>query len=150
MPSKKRGRKTTTVEVVPACSLEDLPQPVRDAIYISDCHVTGEHDPEHTLKWMCQLQLRDMAIRILKAVGIDIYIDGSDADRVRERNKIPRKLDRNGWFNYYVKQTMAGTGRSADESRQEMKDRIAKYSAIVASYEEWERNGFKLPTATCE
>jgi hypothetical protein len=80
--------------------LEDLPQELRDAIFIQDCHVSGMHDPSHTHKYVCDIQLRDMAHRILNVLGIDL----SKKDRAKliiEWNKIPRRLERPGWYDYY-------------------------------------------------
>lgn len=44
---------------------------VRAAVYLEPCHVTGEHDPTHTPKYVCILQLRDVAKRVLQALDVD-------------------------------------------------------------------------------
>lgn len=75
------------------------------ALYIEDCHVTGMHDPCHTTKRICELQLRGLAERVLATFGIalgDLTNETSEEERVHVVNQIPRKLNRTGWFSYYV------------------------------------------------
>lgn len=105
---------------------EDLPQELRDAIYIEDCHVSGEHDPQHTKKYVCSLQLRDLAIRVLKTLGINIPNPGKgDIEKMKaEWNKIPRRLDRSGWYAYFQ-------SRKDDDSRKRAEE-----------LERWEKDGF--------
>ena len=83
--------------------LSDLPKELQEVIYIEDCHISGTHDPIHTIKYICKDQLVDLAKRILKVISIDLNKKG-----FREMNKIPRKLVRKNhltkysWYQYYV------------------------------------------------
>jgi hypothetical protein len=127
--------------------LSDLPQELRDAIYIEDCHVTGTHDPTHTDKYVCGLQLRDMAVRILHAVGIKV-MDNDPSDP--SWNEIPRKLDRKGWFAYYQRRA---NGQQYDKAwakahPKEFADVVAKAKTEVERYERWEREGILIPANT--
>lgn len=106
-------------------NLSDLPEELQNAIYIEDCHISGEHDPTHTTRYVCKNQLMDLAKRVLISVGIDFdLIDNREIDkniRVAELNKVPRKINRNGWYRYY----RANSKKNADE------------------LDDWEKNGFK-------
>lgn len=70
---------------------------VREALYVEDCHVTGMHDPTHTPHRVCEKQLTDMAMRVLKVFGVDIE-GGSSA--IDETNKITRRLNRDGFYKH--------------------------------------------------
>lgn len=98
---------------------EDLPKELQDALYIEDCHLSGEHNPDHTSKHVCNYQLADMAKRIFKALDIDI--SDPKRDLTAESNKIPRRLKPNGWAEYYKTK------------------RPAEYERLM----EWEKNGYK-------
>ena len=80
--------------------LEDMPQEFQDAFYIESCHVTGSHDPCHTHKAVCDIQLGDMMRRILELFGIDLVTQKSWNERVVETNKIPRRINPK-WHEYY-------------------------------------------------
>jgi hypothetical protein len=118
--------------------LDDLPQELRDAIYINDCHVTGMHEPDHTTKYVCDIQLRELAERVLAAIGIDIRdkLQGetgaqATARRRKAVNLIPRKLQREhfSWYNYHVEHSDDPHNKTTAE-------------ALAA----WEKNGFVFPS----
>jgi hypothetical protein len=101
---------------------------VLEALYIEDCHVTGMHDPVHTTKLICELQLRGLAHRVLKTFGIDLdfSVNASDKRRIKVVNQIPRQIDREGWFVYYVEN--------------ELWDKVAELEA-------WEQHGVRATAA---
>lgn len=105
---------------------------LRAAIYIEDCHVSGEHDPTHTGEYVCEIQLRDLAKRVVAALyGYDedrietayrLHVEACRKNRdsnkgwqdskteieyhrirAEEEAKIPRKINRDGWYAYYKK-----------------------------------------------
>lgn len=109
--------------------ISDLPKPLQDAIYIEDCHVSGSHDPCHTETSICDIQLVEMAKRILAVIGIDL-----DKDNTKEMNKLPRRIVRPesgsshySWYQYYL---------DNPQYKQEARD-----------LEQWEAKGF-LPKGT--
>ena len=94
---------------------------VVEAAYIEDCHVSGMHDPEHTARHLCQIQLSDVGKRVLSALfGVNWDAEGNA--KVAEMNKIPRKVDRGGWYKYYQENE--------------------KYQHKAAELDVWEKNGF--------
>lgn len=77
---------------------------ILDAIYVEDCHVTGMHDPTHTSRYICELQLRALALRVL-AASHDVKLDQHGNFRnLREVNKVPRCLVNGGWYDYHRQQ----------------------------------------------
>lgn len=112
-------------------SIDDLPQELRDAIYIEDCHVSGDHDPEHTPRYVCTLQLAALARRMLAVLGIDLR-DSSPNTRAldEEWNKIPRRVSRTptSWFRHYQ------LYRDSDPQ---------KYGSKIEALEAWERDGVR-------
>lgn len=82
---------------------------ILDAMYIEDCHISGMHDPTHTPHYVCESQLRDLAVRVLAAAEVaDISNrvagedDAAKAYRLSEINKIPRRIKRTGWYAYHA------------------------------------------------
>lgn len=139
-------------EVLPdICRLEDLPPAIRKAIFIQDCHVSGLHEPRHTPIYVCERQLAEMAKRILGSLGIRIDDDSikqmTPQERVIEFNKIPRKLEKNGWIAYYRQHADPNyyDKKWAEDDPEALKVEVDKMQAEVDIYESWERDGFKLP-----
>jgi hypothetical protein len=94
------------------------------AVYIEDCHVTGMHDPGHTPYHMCELQLRDLAVRVLAVThGMKTGHNHSLERRIHEANKVPRQLNRaeGSWYEYHR----------------------ARRNKTAAGLLAWERDGFK-------
>jgi len=74
-----------------------------EALYVEDCHVTGMHDPSHTTQYICELQLRDLAVRVLMAAGYlpENFRDLEGEERRAAANQVPRRVSREGWYAYY-------------------------------------------------
>lgn len=41
------------------------------ALTLEPCHVTGEHDPTHTARYICRIQRSEALNRVLRLVGVD-------------------------------------------------------------------------------
>ncbi len=54
-------------------------------VYVEPCHTTGEHDPTHTPRAVCYLQIYEMAKRIIVALGLD-------------KEQLPRRLHENCYW----------------------------------------------------
>jgi hypothetical protein len=102
---------------------------ILDAIYVQDCHISGMHDPTHTPHYVCEDQLRDLAIRVLGVThGVtdwhDMPKEATKEQKYLEVNKIPRRLirkdgDRWSWYQNYVE----------------------NHPEEAKVYENWEKNG---------
>lgn len=90
---------------------------IREEIYVEDCHVTGMHDPSHTTEYVCEIQRGEIADRILALFGI-----GTSRE---ERKRIPRRVNREGWYAYYKSHK--------------------QYDNKATALEEWEKGGQPLP-----
>lgn len=93
---------------------------IMDAIFIEDCHISGMHDPTHTRKYVCEKQLADLARRVLAITcGVDFAVVESPkftrAQRIHELNKIPRRIDKGGWYAYYLGNPSIETTKRARE-----------------------------------
>ncbi len=60
-------------------------QEILDAIALHPCHVTGLHDPNHTVKEVCSLQQSASFTRLLEFLGITV-------------DEVPRKLHDNCYW----------------------------------------------------
>ena len=49
---------------------KDILAAVLSAAFIEPCHVTGTHDPTHTLHYMCNIQKAQAFDRIIAALGM--------------------------------------------------------------------------------
>lgn len=100
---------------------------VLEALYVDDCHISGDHDSTHTPHGLCSFQLKELAIRVLRTFGID-WQGLEDEELYQAINQIPRRIDRGekgwSWFKYYQN----------DPER---------YQEVIASLEAWEREGVK-------
>lgn len=59
-----------------------------EELYVESCHTSGSHDPTHTPKYICELQLARIAKRVLS-----IVFDIKDFQNPEQINRIPRKGD---------------------------------------------------------
>lgn len=110
-------------------TIADLPQQLRDVIYIEDCHISGDHDPGHTPRYVCTQQLAALARRLLAVLGVDLSNSAPNTPAPDEEwNKIPRRLDRSqyAWYSHYLAQ------RDYDPQ---------KYGPKIEALETWERDG---------
>lgn len=60
------------VNTIPACSAEDIVAAVRAQLYVTPCHTTGEHDPDHTGSYLCGQQQKELLSRLLGALGVEL------------------------------------------------------------------------------
>jgi len=114
-------------EMLDSMTHMELLEALMDSVYIEDCHVSGTHDPGHTLDYVCHIQLAEMAKRVLSALyGVEWNKTG--AEQVEQINKIPRRLNHDGWFGHYVEQSEKG---------------LEGYQDKVLELEAWEKEGYK-------
>lgn len=110
-------------------TIHNLPPFLADAIYVEDCHVSGDHDPEHTPRYVCTQQLAALARRLLAVLGVDLRNVGSNTPAPdAEWNKIPRRINRaeRSWYSYYV-------------AHREFEPE--KHGPKIDTLERWEREG---------
>lgn len=129
-PTKKNSVKRGSDEWVKIAKQEvvrlDRLQVILDTIYIEDCHVSGMHDPRHTPYQVCEIQLANLARRLLAAShGVKLDQHGYFLNR-REVNKIPRRINRRGWYDYYLKNPKANRKDAKELERWEAKGVVAK------------------------
>jgi hypothetical protein len=43
---------------------------LREAVVVEPCHTTGDHDPTHTARYVCTLQLAEIAKRVMVVLGL--------------------------------------------------------------------------------
>jgi len=128
-PNKRGDMVESTMEMPEALDSMthmELLEALMNSLYIEDCHVSGMHDPVHTPEYLCQIQLAEMAKRVLSAV-FGVEWDKKGAAQAEQVNKIPRRLDREGWFGHYVEQSEKG---------------LEGYQDTVLELEAWEKDGY--------
>lgn len=54
-------------------------------VYLEPCHVTGQHDPSHTGKYVCEIQRSAAFNRVVDGLGFDV-------------DTLPRRTHENCWW----------------------------------------------------